>query len=179
MLYLLTAQWARIGQEEPFMARCAEAGDHLGSRIVAARLVHDVMRLCFLMEKRYAPYSKWFGTAFHELALSDDLCPALDAVLASDDWEERQSNLSHAYEYIASAHNELGVTEPLDSVVSSFHDRPYDIIGGDRFAAAIRSQIRDPEVLALTPDIGSVDQFSDSTDILSRPDRRRRLRAVY
>ncbi|MAF52017.1 MAG: hypothetical protein CL694_03245 [Chloroflexi bacterium] len=178
-LYLLAAQWTRIGQEEPFMARCAEAGDHLGSRLVAAHLVQDVMRLCFLMEKRYAPYSKWFGTAFRELALSRALSPSLDAVLASGDWEVRQRHLSDAYEFVARAHNELGVTEDLDPVVASFHDRPYDVIGGDRFAAAIRSQIRDQEVLALTPDIGSVDQFSNSTDILSHPDRRRRLSAVY
>jgi hypothetical protein len=43
-LYLMAAQWQRISQEEPFMGRCGQAGDELGSRLVAARLVKDVMR---------------------------------------------------------------------------------------------------------------------------------------
>ncbi len=64
---LLAAQWGRIGQEEAFPGRCAEAGDDLGSRIITSRLVRDLMLLCFLMERSYAPYSKWLGTAFAQL----------------------------------------------------------------------------------------------------------------
>jgi hypothetical protein len=37
--YVLKAQWRRIEQEEAFPGRCAETGDELGSRVVAARLV--------------------------------------------------------------------------------------------------------------------------------------------
>lgn len=177
-LYVLAAQWTRISQEEPFMARCAEAGDEIGSRIIAARLVHDIMRLCFLIEKRYAPYSKWLGTAFRKLALAEILHPVLEAVLDASDWRDRQRKLSTAHERVAAAHNELGITEPLPTEVSQFHGRPYDVIDAARFAEVIRAQIRDPEVLALAPDIGSIDQCSHSTDILSRPDRRRSLRAV-
>ena len=62
-LYLLAAQWRRIAQEEAFMGRCGQVGDDLGSRLIAARLVHDLIRLCFLMERRYAPYIKWLGSA--------------------------------------------------------------------------------------------------------------------
>ncbi|MFK7801886.1 MAG: DUF4037 domain-containing protein, partial [Anaerolineae bacterium] len=58
-LYLLSAQWSRIGQEEHFMGRCGQVGDALGSRLVAGRLVSDLMRLCFLMERKYPPYIKW------------------------------------------------------------------------------------------------------------------------
>ena len=54
-LYLLAAQWARIGQEEHFVGRTGGIGDALGSRLLATRLVHDMMMLCFLQEKRYAP----------------------------------------------------------------------------------------------------------------------------
>ena len=43
-LYLLACQWRKIDQEEPFMARCGDVGDELGSRLVAARLVQDVMQ---------------------------------------------------------------------------------------------------------------------------------------
>ncbi len=38
-LYLLACQWHRIEQEEPFMARCGDVGDDLGSKILAANRV--------------------------------------------------------------------------------------------------------------------------------------------
>src|SRR5262249_55052583 len=66
-LYLLSAQWERISEEEAFVGRDGAVGDELGSRIVASRLVRDLMKLSFLMEKKYAPYSKWFGTGFSRL----------------------------------------------------------------------------------------------------------------
>ena len=61
--YLMAAQWMRIDQLEPFIGRCGEAGDDLGSQLVAMTLGRDAMRLAFLLERRYAPYPKWFGTA--------------------------------------------------------------------------------------------------------------------
>lgn len=69
-IYLLACQWVRLDQEEPFTARCGDVGDELGSRIVASRQVVELMRLCLLMEKRYWPYNKWFGSAFSQLECS-------------------------------------------------------------------------------------------------------------
>ena len=60
-LWLLAAQWRRIAQDEAFPGRTAERGDEFGSRLVTARLVLDLARLCFLQERRYATYAKWFG----------------------------------------------------------------------------------------------------------------------
>ena len=47
-LHLLAAGWQRIGQEEHLMGRAGQVGDEIGSALIAARLVRDVMRLCFL-----------------------------------------------------------------------------------------------------------------------------------
>ena len=82
-LYLLAAQWTRISQEEAFVGRCGDLGDELGSQVIAARLVRDLMRLCFLMERRYAPYSKWLGTAFARLDCAPRLQPVLHEVLSA------------------------------------------------------------------------------------------------
>ena len=95
-LYLLANQWRRIGQEEAFMGRCGQVGDDLGSRLVAARLVRDLMRLCFLIERQYAPYIKWFGTAFQLLDCSVALVPILTLALSSDTWQARERHLSAA-----------------------------------------------------------------------------------
>jgi Domain of unknown function (DUF4037) len=58
-LYKIACQWVRVGQEQAFIGRCGDAGDDIGSRIITARLARDVMRLCFLVERRYVPYPKW------------------------------------------------------------------------------------------------------------------------
>lgn len=152
------------------MGRCAQAGDDLGSSLIAARLVRDVMRLCFLMEKQYAPYIKWFGSAFAQLACADELLPILTSVMRADSLENRQQHLSEAYEHVARMHNDLGVTEALPTEVVQFHNRPFMIIGGDRFVDAIREKITDEEVLALPEHLGGFDQFVDSTDAQNFPE---------
>lgn len=174
--YLLAAQWTRISQEEAFVGRCGDVGDELGSMVVAARLVRDLMRLCFLVERRYAPYSKWLGTAFKRLGCGPALEPLLRQVLQAADWHSRERHLSDAYAAVAARFNGLGLTPTLPVEASPFHERPYLVIHGDRFAAALLATIRDPEIVALLPGVGAVDQFIDSTDVLRPgPLRTRRL----
>jgi hypothetical protein len=81
--WLLASQWRRIAQEEAFVGRAAEVGDDLGSRVVTARLVRDLMRLCLLLERAYAPYSKWLGSAFARLDAAGEVGPWLAIALAA------------------------------------------------------------------------------------------------
>jgi Domain of unknown function (DUF4037) len=164
-LYVLAGQWQRIGQEEAFPGRCAEAGDELGSAVVTARLARDLMRLGLLMYRRYPPYSKWLGTAFARLPAAAALTPSLTAAVAATSWPDRQRHLSHAYETAAALHNDLGLTGPLDPRTRPYYDRPYQVIDAGRFTGALRQAIADPQVRRL-PATGAVDQFIDSTDAL-------------
>ena len=49
----------------------------------------------------------------------------------------------------------------------------------DRFADAIRATITSEEVKAMPVHLGAIDQFVDSTDVLSYPERFDRLKLVY
>ncbi|HZI59200.1 MAG TPA: DUF4037 domain-containing protein [Pyrinomonadaceae bacterium] len=178
-LYLLGAQWTKISQEEAFAGRTGDAGDELGSQIVAARLVREIMKLAFLMEKKYAPYSKWFGTAFVKLKIGDKLTPVLRDVLLARTWKTRERKLALAYSIVARQHNALKITKPLPTKVTKYFGRPYLVIHGDAFASAIKKAIRDPKVKSITPNVGSIDQFVDSTDVLEQLSIARRLRVVY
>lgn len=181
-LYLLAAGWTRIGQEEHLMGRAGFVGDEIGSALIAASLVRDLMRLGFLMEKQYAPYPKWFGTAFRQLACAAELEPALRRALAAETWKERENFLVVAYEFLAQKHNALGITEPLPVSVASFFDRPFRVIHLHAdFAGAIRQQIQDPAVKRLAERrlIGGIDQWSDSTDLLSDTGWRTIVRQLY
>ena len=163
--YLLACQWARIDQEEPFVGRAGEAGDDLGSAVIAARLARDLMRLCLLMDRRYPPYSKWLGTAFARSAAGRPVAPHLAAALAARDWQAREPHLGQAVRAVAEWHNGLGLTAPVPAAVQRFHDRPYLVLGSGRFAAALRRSIADPALREL-PLAGAVDQFTDNTDAL-------------
>lgn len=175
--YLLACQWARIGQEEHFMGRCGELGDEIGSKIVAVRLVKDIMKLCFLLEKKYTPYIKWFGSGFKQLKASKTLALTLKKILASTDWKTREQHLSKAYQYLALQHNGLKITKPMPTRVALFHDRPFLVIEGEKFAAAIRSEIKDPAIKKIKVNFGSVNQFSDSTDLMES--NTQKLKAIY
>jgi hypothetical protein len=180
-LYLLAAGWTRVGQEEHLMGRAGLAGDEIGSALLGARLVRDLMRLCFLMEREYAPYPKWLGTAFNRLACGPSLTPLLQSALTAATWPERERHLAAAYEQVAARHNALGITEPLPAKVSRFHGRPFQVINGGAFADAIRARITDPAVRRIAAGrlIGSLDQWSDSTDLLCDPGRRAAVRGLY
>lgn len=179
--YLLAAGWTRIGQEEHLMGRAGYVGDDIGSALIGGRLVRDIMHLCFLMERRYAPYPKWYGTAFKQLACADSLLPSLSGALAATSWQAREQHLCAAYETLARLHNALGITDPVPDSTSSFFGRPFRVIWGERVAEAITARITDPAVRALLdrPVIGSIDQISDSTDLRSYAAWRPRLRALY
>ena len=180
-LYLLAAAWARIGQEEHFLGRTGYRDDDLGSRLIAARLVHDLMNLCFLMERVYPPYSKWFGTAFKELNCASKLLPIFLDVLSSDTWQERENAIAPAYEYVADAFNELGLVEPLPAKVSQFHNRPFKVIWADHRVSRLFNIIQDPVVKAIRDRtlVGSVEQLSTSTSLLSNTDLCVKARYIY
>jgi hypothetical protein len=176
-LWLLACQWQRIGQEEAFVGRTAEVGDELGSRLVAARLARDLVRLCFLLERRYAPYTKWLGSAFRRLGASTDVGPAIERVLDARGHGERERALSEAYEAVAARHNRLGLTDRVDATVRPFYNRPFLVLDATRFVEACIARVDDP-VLRSLPLIGGIDQFADSTE-MATPEAARAARAFY
>jgi hypothetical protein len=133
------------------------------------------------MEKRYAPYPKWFGTAFRKLEAANTLQSILQQVLSASGWKERQQHLSQAYEYVVNLHNQLNITSPLPNTVAQFHDRPFLVISMGAFSKAISATISDPVVKEIAKKrlIGGVDLLSDSTDILADAVWRPALRELY
>lgn len=155
--YVLGCQWARIGQEESFVGRTAELGDDLGSRVTTARLTRDLARLFLLQQRRWPPYGKWLGTSIR----SDPAAKSLVRALSSDNAEDRSAALCDAYEEAARRQNALKLCPPLETGRRPYFDRGYPVIGAGRFADAL---------LDGEPPIGSIDQISDSTEVLERPE---------
>ena len=177
--YALAAGWLKVGQEEPFIGRTGATGDDLGSRIIAARLARELVRLCFLLERRWAPYAKWLGRAFGELRLAVRVGPLLTAATGAGMWRDREAAFSAAASVVAAATNDLGLCPPVDPAVRQFHDRDIRVLDAERFTVALTSAITDPQVRALLDRVGlrrgeavgrlpgTIDQAVDSTDVLT------------
>jgi hypothetical protein len=167
-LYLLGCQWRRLGQEEPFFGRCRQVGDDLGAMVVGGRLARDLIKLGFLIDRQYAPYGKWLGTAFSRLPCGSTLAPLLTGALRSGD------GLLAVFEAMATRFNDLGLVAAQATTARRFYQRPFLVLGCGRFAEACFAATP----LGGLPPIGSVDQVVDSTDLLAYPDRYGKLAAA-
>jgi hypothetical protein len=178
-LYMLAAQWIKIFEEQAFVGRCGYVGDELGSMVIAARQVKNLMRLCFMMERKYTPYSKWFGTAFSRLDCAQKLSPIFQEVLQASEWNQRQIFLAKAYEVIAQLHNALNITIPLGEKASQYFGRPYLVVGDGRYVKELMNALTSEEVKNINHDLGSVNQFIDSDDQLNNLFLCKRLKELY
>ena len=176
-LYAMAGHWQQLAEYEHFPGRTGSRGDDLGSRLLAAALVREVMRLGFLQERRYAPYAKWFGSAYAALGRAEQ--PALEAALAAEDWRAREDALVEAYEAVARGHNELRVTAVVDPTVRPFWGRPLRVLFAERFVDALRAAIVDDALRALEHSVGAVDAASDNTTLRERPALFRKLTHLY
>ena len=161
-LYLLIGRWWRVHPEMNLVGRAGSAGDELGSSLIGSRLVSDLMRLAFLMERQYAPYSKWFGTAFSRLACGAELTPVLRNVGRAEAWQVREAALMTAYERLALMHNALGLTAPVTTEVVQMWDRPFKVAWAD-IPDLLLPLIQDPAVVSIAQrwPVGPVDQFRE------------------
>jgi hypothetical protein len=178
-LYRMACQWQRLSQAESFIGRCAEVGDEAGMKIVAARVVKDAMRLCFLMERQYAPYDKWLGTAFRRLGCAARVGPPISAVLRADRYDEMEPGLVEIYRALGEMHNRLGVTGPMDPSPRRYFARPYTVMRSDRFANALLRVVQSRELQQVPARIGGIDQLVDNTDFIESPSLYRKLRDLY
>jgi hypothetical protein len=176
-LIVMAGHWRRIAQLEHLLGRTGSGGDELGSRVIAAWLVRDLMRIALLQERRYPPYWKWLGAAYAQLDRPE--ASALARALTADDWHAREDALVEAYEAVARRHNELDVTDAVEPNVRPFWGRPFRVLFADRFVDALRAGIGDRAVSAIDHPAGSVDAVSDNVDVLTRASLFRELTALY
>lgn len=171
--YVVACDWQRIDQELPLMGRAGDRGDELGSRVIAARLVDSAVHLGFMLAREWPPYSKWRGTAFAGLPGCFDIAADLARVLDARHWQDRQTGLSAALAGLLRLQEEAGLPVPT-SAVEPFWNRPYTHLSRD-LVPAVLGAISSPQVRALPPGVGSVEQQTDTVNVLVEPALRRSL----
>ena len=167
-LYLIASQWSVIAEEQAFVKRCSDRGDDLGSRIICSRIAERLMRLCFLYEGKYAPYSKWFGTGFRQLTVDGKIYDEIEAAISANTTQEREKHILEAKVLVAALHNASCLTEPLEIHVQKYYGRDIGVIFADKFAEKTKDMIFNP-VLKECPLIGSLSQIGNFAEISDNP----------
>ena len=179
--YLLACGWSRIGQDEHLAPRAGSVGDELGAALIAGRLIRSIMQLAFLFERRYAPYPKWFGSAFAQLDCAAELAPILRSIQHSEHWQGRQQRLCAAFTVLNRLQNAMQLTAPIQPALQEFHGRGFCVSNAWRYIKPLLAPIRDPDVQAIAQQslIGSIDQFSDNTDLREAVNLRAKIADLY
>lgn len=170
--YVVACDWLRIEEELPLMSRAGERGDDLGSRVIAARLIDVMVGLAFVLERRWAPYSKWRGTLFDGLPCATVVKPPLVAALEASDWRGRQRALGDALDGLLAVQRRAGLPAPEPASLP-FWDRPF-LQPNDAIAAALLADVENPAVQTLPRGRGSIEQRTSNVAILVDPEARRR-----
>ncbi len=164
-LYLIASGWEIIAAEQAFVKRCGMCGDDVGSRIICTRICERLMRLCFLYKNTYAPYSKWFGTAFNKLDVDVRIRQAIQGALSADDIITREDNLLKAQSYVADLHNASGLTEYVDYKIESYFGRDIKVIFAEKFAEAVSRRLKGT-ALENSPRIGTASQMGGVSSVV-------------
>ena len=90
-----------------------------------------------------------------------------------------RASADQAYVHVAQLHNELGITEPMETTVSQFYTRSYQVIHAERFAKALLKKVDSAFLRSIKRMVGSGDQFADSTDFLDWNEALQSAGSVY
>lgn len=177
--YLIASQWEQIAEEQAFVTRCGARGDELGARLICARIAERLMRLCFLYQGKYAPYSKWFGTAFSRLSGCAHIAHELREALRSGDVSEREEHLVAAQSMTAQLHNQSGLTAPVETAPQNYFGRRIRVIRAERIAEITAASLEGTP-LENAPLCGSVSELGGGmTAVFSSPSLRGRIQRLY
>jgi Domain of unknown function (DUF4037) len=128
--FLLSGEWSVAGSEWFPIGRIGTRGDRLGLHIQAAKVAQHLMRIAFMVSRRYWTYKKWFGTLFRQLPIAGELEPVLLELLEQGDWRQVEDRIGDAAGILLRKQNELGLTPPIalpvDTVDNGRHHIKYD-----------------------------------------------------
>lgn len=107
------ADWCMYitGRDAPYnLYRVAKRDDHLTGAIYKALYLKQAMEMAFMLNRRYAPYTKWLNRTFRALPrFASDMAPMIDAIAAETDMKKNVIQMIDLNYVIANAIAELGL----------------------------------------------------------------------
>jgi hypothetical protein len=145
--FLLTNEWYAVNGDWFPIGRIGSRGDKLGLRIQASKVAQRLMRIAFMVSRRYFTYKKWFGTLFKALPVADALEPILLDLLTETRWQKVEEKICEATAVLLEQQNELGITPPItveaEKVDDGRHHMKYDFGGiGRKIAEHVQPPLK-------------------------------------
>lgn len=162
-LIKLAAYWECVSNEEAFAGRAVEFGDLLGLKLLAARMVNTMLKICFVLKETYVPYSKWFSRAFDALGLPEIKAQALDVVTGNEP-AAIESKLAELYMAVLALQNACAGVPRVERVISNYYGRPYKVIKAGEIVSALRAAITDEQLKGIDLTLVGLDNKLDSSD---------------
>jgi hypothetical protein len=113
--FLLVGEWNTVGGAWFPIGRMGSRDDPLGVRLQAAVASRHLMRIAFMVSRRYAPYRKWFGTLFGQLPVAEKLAPVLRELLHEERWQSVEERICKATGILLQAQNDLRLMLPISA----------------------------------------------------------------
>jgi hypothetical protein len=166
--------------QEDMITLCGRRGDVLAMHMSVGKSVERIIKICFVLNRKYCPYEKWIHREFIKLQEHTyELEPCLRKAFLQTDHASIRVEIDRALEIIAGALRSADIC----SIVAA--DKPYHrgALGHDFQQAAM-------EILGkLTADLsglslnrlplGAVDQWIANADILMSPNHIQAARSIY
>jgi len=162
-LVKLAAYWDCVNNEEAFAGRAVEFGDLLGLKLLAARMVNVMLKVCFVLKERYIPYSKWFTRGFEDLGLPGIKTLASE-VLCENDPAVIEGKLAELYMAVLALQNARAGVAGVEREVSDYYNRPYKVIKAGEIVNGLRNAIEDETLKQLDLTLVGLDNKLDSND---------------
>lgn len=160
----LASLWSCISNEEAFVGRAIELDDFVGLKLITSRIVNYLLKICFYLDKKYIPYSKWFGTTLKTITFYDQIQNLATTVLTENESVMIEKKLCKMYEKILNLHNMVGALPTLHCEIRNYHDRPYKVIMSDQIVDILIADINDNGLKSLNLAKIALDIKLDSVD---------------
>jgi len=160
----LASLWSCISNEEAFVGRAIELDDFVGLKLITSRIVNYLLKICFYLDQKYIPYSKWFGTTLKNITFYDEIQDLATTVLTENEPVMVEKKLCKMYEKIINLHNMVGALPTLNCEIQNYHDRPYKVIMSDQIVDILIADINDNDFKSLNLAKIALDIKLDSVD---------------
>ncbi len=150
--FLLMHEWGAVNADWWPIGRMGSRGDVLGVSLQAARVAQHLMRITFMLNRRYIPYSKWFGTLFSALPEAPTLRPILQGLLKEEIWQKAEESICAAASVLLERQNAMGLAMAVPVEPIAMDDGRHHQRGGFREAWSALSDSVNPPLDAVMND---------------------------
>lgn len=111
--FLLASEWGALGSDWFPIGRIGTKGDQLGLHLQSAKIAQRLMRIGFMVSRKYFHYKKWCGSLFMRLPIAAALQPILLELMAEQQWQKVEEMIGEAAVILLQQQNKLKLTPPI------------------------------------------------------------------